>query len=690
MLQAFVDFLNQNHDKLSPKQQLNLLNSLGVTVATVKNPDDYCSMVHYQQPKASNFVQNRAYKSNCSASCLPAAVVSDQCHHARPNALKRKPPLEKDRSSLKKMKTIDHFASNSLQHLTFEKQDEVVLDTLTSIGGKSKPKSPTLKTGRKSKVKPDPKPTSSKSESSKVPLPTVSIPMNRSKTQELLKKDFSNSFLKNYVELEVDKEIKSQSLFSIGPFCDDTDALVCTCKSSQQIIPVRSRAKQKATKKTKHIEKTCSKCNFVNTKHPLLNFFNTSLASTRSLQEKIFEDNRNCCSKKDAQASDGVLLNGFSSESVAMRCRHLSNGTKVWKKLLKDENKSIKELAKAVQSNTTECVQTVKRFGHQNPTCLQKKKKIGCMPSKCTLTDRTGNQCPNDTLPFSFYCRDHIMHSNSQQLFKLGPSMNVIADIFPDPPLVRQRKKTKLPPLSKRKKRRVKKRNKDLGTKSATQNQNEESIVDEKSSPSGATKPNNLFHMSLTQPEISDYVVDNNDEILTASNAVQMPSVIDDPPLSPETNLLNNNLPSNAYEDSDSAIFEAFNFDGEEFLHDVTPDMFSELNLDNAFLLTGSGDPIDKLSFEELKDSEPIFSTSDLEITTPIPFPEKDQITPSTLELPLSKQCSLETASMDANSAGQMDSSQASFSSNSPTINWPPKPLENADKAIFTSNNAGN
>jgi len=85
VLQAFVDFLNQNHDKLTPKQQLNLLNSLGVSVATVKNPDDYCSMVQ-QRPSSSSSMHNHACKSDSNVSSFSAAAVSDQCNIS--NALK--------------------------------------------------------------------------------------------------------------------------------------------------------------------------------------------------------------------------------------------------------------------------------------------------------------------------------------------------------------------------------------------------------------------------------------------------------------------------------------------------------------------------------------------------------------------------------------------------------------------------
>ena len=671
-LQAFVDFLNQNSNKLTPKEQLSLLNSLGVAVATVKNPDDYCSMVHQQQPKSSNLVQNHVCRSPWNDACFSAVALPDQCHHEIPNTLKRKMPINKDSgSSSKKLKKTDnHTVLSSLQNLSSEELDERVLDTLTSIGAMSKSKNT-----KKGKIKSTPKSLSLKIDVSKSsPTPTVSISMNQSKNRELLKKDFSCKYLEDYVKREVDKETHSQNLFSLGPFCDDIDALVCTCKSNKQVVPIHSKSKQKQVKRTAFAEKAHCKCNCIDTRHPLMNFFDIALASTSKLQQEICDFNRNSCTSCSSTANqtpsygDGDT-NGTTGESLRKRCRHLTEGTKAWNDLLKEENKSLKQLVKSVQSNATECVKVVKGFGLQIPICLRKREKFGCMPSNCSLTDRTGNRCPNGTLPYAFFCRDHIMHSNNQQLFKLGPTMNVVADIYPDPPLVRQRKKTKLPPLSKRKKRRVKKRNKD-SRGLVIQNEDTKSI--EKSCSVDTplqTKPKNVFHLSHSQPAISDYVVENNDDILTASKAVQMPSVIDYPPLSPKTKLLSDNMPSNVDEDSSSAFFEAFNFDGEEFLHDVTPDMFSELNLDNAFLLTGSGDSIDKLTFDELNDSESIFAAE---------APAKE-----------GEAHSAKDQTLDSTSPEQLNSSQTSISSDSQNLNWRAKPIENGVETDFTTNFAG-
>ena len=580
VLQAFVDFLNQNHDRLTPKQQLSLLSSLGVAVATVKNPEDFSGSVVTGSPVC------RSRQQSTHASKTPC--LSANAQNLDPSTNKRKIASGKVNSVSAKRSKKSEFSTEfpSLKQLSTQDIEGQLSVCDEHPPNKSQSKSRLSKTTWKSDHRP--------------PVPSVLLHMHQNKNSFLLQKAVGSKSLKDYIVSEVDKEMQVQNLFSLGPFCDDNDFAVCSCLRAN-VNPIVSKSRQKSQKQVKVKQKPCIGCTKINTEHPSLSFYDLVL----SLSEK---------QELDTARTDPVVLSRDSLptnidaetplDKEFSAYQYLAKGAKTWKRLRKQECRSIKMLAEAAQSDLNETARILKQMSPKKRMSFQKNRKSLSRPIKCVFTNRTGYHCPAYPLPFASYCRDHIMHSKHQQFYKLDSNMNVIADMYPDPPVIKPRKKPKLPPLSKRKKRRVKKRSiaKPTGTTS-----DEPGEVG-----TNAQKffPNRTLHLkhkdmlsSHMQPAISDYVVDTNDDVLASSHSVKMPSIIEDMPLA-------DNLTAAIDEESNSTIFEAFSFDGEELLHDVTPDMFSELGLDNAFFLNGAADSIDKLSFGELSD-DPYCPTAD-------------------------------------------------------------------------------
>ena len=591
VLQAFVDFLNQNHDRLTPKQQLSLLNSLGVAVATVKNPDDFGTLSHQQaMAKPLRLV---AQSTTCSANEKLVSQKESFTNKSKlvsnsSSALKRK--LSCPRNNSKKLRN-DNIpgCNNSLQHLTNKELNEKVQETIASMEF-----SPELcQESPKKKLKGNKMMASYKNTSSSYSVPSVSIDMNKLNSEILLKKKVSCEALNNYITQELNKEFTNQNLFPLGPFCDDDDFLLCTCTESARVLPIPAKIKNKILNQKKLKTKYCFKCFRPSNDSELPNLFKTILDTTNEMETVKYHQSSISSSKL---SEDESHQEPRSSISHQFRCRFLMKSAKAWRKQQATENQSIRTLVAAAQANSAETAAVLKTLGQRTGSRLRSRARSGTTPSTCVLTDRSGHRCSNPSLPLASYCRDHIMHSNHQQLYKLDADMSVIADIYPDPPVVRQRKKTKLPPLSKRKKRRTRKKN-------VPELQSANSSLSKKVNHTADRLPANST-FSLTQSVISDYVVDNSDENLINVNSVRMPSVVDDPTLSFKNNLLTDNLSAPLDEEGASEMFEAFSFDGEELLHDVTPDMFSELGLDNAFLLTGAADSIDTLAFDELNDSE--------------------------------------------------------------------------------------
>lgn len=581
VLQAFVDFLNQNHDRLTLKQQLSLLNSLGVAVATVKNPDDFSAGNHQHDviKTVHPLASVGATKTIVNQKEIPGNKLNST------TALKRKLPSTKTNSKKLRKDTKSTFNS-SLQHLTNKELNEKVQETIASMEltqdlGHASPKVTSKSTKPKIGLKNNSAPITVPS----IPIPTVTININKLKNEALFKQNIPCSGLKQYVELEFDQELKHRDLFPLGPFCDDTDLSVCTCHKRAQVLPISPKTKNKTLKQKKSKIRSCAKCSRLRNDSGIIALFKTTLNTTLEMTALTYNHN-NASSSSSSNSDDSTFL----SSTLLSACRYIIKSAKMFKKRHKVEKQSIRNLVAAAQSNATNTAAVLKTLGQKTSSRLHLRRRCGTMPSTCALTDRSGNRCSNLSLPLATYCRDHIMHSDHQQLYKLDADMNVIADVYPDPPVIRQRKKTKLPPLSKRKKRRTKKKISADGSNVATKT---------------SRINNNLpTKFEISQPIISDYAVDSIDETMTDVNSVRMPTVSDDPTLSLKTNIFSDNLPASLDDESTSEMFEAFSFDGEELLHDVTPDMFSELTLDNAFLLAGASDSIDKLSFDELNDDQ--------------------------------------------------------------------------------------
>uniref|UniRef100_H2YXT7 Uncharacterized protein n=1 Tax=Ciona savignyi TaxID=51511 RepID=H2YXT7_CIOSA len=68
VLQAVVDLLNQNHDQLTSKQQIELLNSLGVAVATIQSPAQSSTDIPYRTTYCNQTTKPSNYTTQSMAS----------------------------------------------------------------------------------------------------------------------------------------------------------------------------------------------------------------------------------------------------------------------------------------------------------------------------------------------------------------------------------------------------------------------------------------------------------------------------------------------------------------------------------------------------------------------------------------------------------------------------------------------
>ncbi|XP_076824333.1 uncharacterized protein LOC143470231 isoform X1 [Clavelina lepadiformis] len=638
-LQAFVDFLNQNQDRLTAKQQIELLNSLGVTVATVKNPEDLHGICASKKQQTHRRVNNNVQKSvknshKTTVYNMPASMntssygtnhVTNQAMStvnqsnqvnvtglqpfSQTSDLKRKADAcgQAPSNAKKPKKSSTSSTASSLQHLSSSELDRRVLEALASVGGLTVPHKndntvETPKILNKSKYaklnSTSSRLTTKLDFSKQIILPSVNISVNRNKNSDKLNVETSVNALRKYVDLQIDNSLRNQDLFPLGPFCDDGSLGLCTCVPSQsEVQPViKSKNIQPFTKRHKNVD--CETCRKMLYADPSQNYFHKHLhfpfmtcMETKQV-EKLMRGHESpgVATAQGKQCVTDDPASPTKRSSVSRHCRRLNQNTKKWKALYKREKKQIKLLTEAAKASPKETALVLSKLGTKPITCAAQRKTCAKVPSLCTLTDRSGaRQCENKALPFACYCHNHIWHSEIQQLYKLDTSMNVVADIYVDPPSAKQRKKTKLPPLSKRKRRRIKK-----GKLSKTDPQASDSHQ-ENNSPKPIAKlevladlPSPSKEKSLNTPsELQGDSVDENKN----NNA--------DGTTNLASNVSGNGLPIAVDDDSNCGVFEAFSLDGNELLNDVMPNMFSELGLfsgkssevlDNALLLAGAVD----------------------------------------------------------------------------------------------------
>nr|XP_002120342.1 uncharacterized protein LOC100181186 isoform X2 [Ciona intestinalis] len=480
VLQAVVDLLNQNHDKLTSKQQIELLNSLGVTVATIQSPlhnssDATCRTTYCNQnTKPSNLSNQSSAVCHKPTKMLPVNhVPSSTTRQNTASVLKTLNSKENDtQSSLvkaetgvkrptseivenvqsKKRKKNETSSTNFLRGLSSVELDKQVSKALASIRhsvstkkkSESKLKKESVsqtKSVKLAKVKPTPM---------QAVLPSVSIPMNPMFTSDKFKVRCPQ--LQEYVDLQNEKHLRQKSLFP-DLFHEERNISFCTCKKSYKRDI--QKLKQKTQKSLiKHKQLCKCKCGSAKMSKVI-----RKLKS--SLKSGNFEASADfwmlsTLNLYNESATNTDEINEKHSKHIRFYCEKLDTATKHWQKLLKEEKKSIQLLTQSMQSDVNETASVLRKLGTKPVSCSRRRGICSKKPDTCALSDRNGDTCPNTALPLSPYCHNHIWHSEHQLLYKLDQGMKVVADINPDPVVIRPRKKTKLPPLSKRKKRRNK------------------------------------------------------------------------------------------------------------------------------------------------------------------------------------------------------------------------------------------
>ncbi|XP_078495486.1 uncharacterized protein LOC100181186 [Ciona intestinalis] len=453
VLQAVVDLLNQNHDKLTSKQQIELLNSLGVTVATIQSPlhnssdascrTTYCnqntkpsnlsnqgSAVRHKPTKMSpvNHVSSSTTRQNTTS---VLKTLNSKENDAQSSLVKAETGVKRPTSEIvenvesKKRKKNETSSTNFLRGLSSVELDKQVSKALASI------RHP-VSTKKKSESK-------LKKESVSQ---TKSVKLAKVKPTSMQAVCLQCPFL----------FLRQKSLFP-DLFHEERNISFCTCKKSYK--REIQKLKQKPQKSLIKHKQLC-KC-----KRGSAKMSKEIRKLKSSLKSGNFEANGNfwmlsTLNLYNESATNTDEVNERHSKHIRFYCEKLDTATKHWQKLLKEEKKSINLLTQSMQSDVNETANVLRKLGTKPVSCSRRRGICSLKPNTCALSDRNGDTCPNTALPLSPYCHNHIWHSEHQQLYKLDQGMKVVADINPDPVVIRPRKKTKLPPLSKRKKRRNK------------------------------------------------------------------------------------------------------------------------------------------------------------------------------------------------------------------------------------------
>ena len=582
VLRAVVELLNQNEGGLTTKQQIKLLNSLGVIVATVKNPVEmqkpnmaatpYADAQRHEFPATATLSTKKPRKQ--AATGLLSGVTGFHPANYPPSVpattLKRKNDAFTDGKPPppKKARTSDPVERTSLQHLTALELDEKVSQALASVG--AVPYTP--KSGQDG-VKKDPATKKTKKSDSHVtPAPSVPIPLNKSFLEALRPVETKCPRLREYVELRRKRDMSRLDLFPVGPFCVDSDQGVCTCLPAKcKIFPVNNKRKSGAKASAKI--KQCQKCKHKQTRddghYDAILQKNTCWNSTLKLFDGKVGGDFWALQKPDlAAAAPSEARPGpkLAPTPADFHCHCLQRCRKRFKRLLSEERRALELLLSAAKSDQGETARVLADAG-ATPFSRKKHCDVYLRARRCKLA---GGQCRKKALPYAEFCSEHIWHCEHQQLFKLDAGMAPVPDIHPEPVVAKPRKRTKLPPLSKKKKRRAKK------TAAGKSRPNAESAKQKKSpnkAAANATKNDNCVKVK-SEPDRTGDVCVTSGSMSQIADAVL--AVTDD-----------------------ESVMDAFNLDGTEFMSDVMPDLMQEFNLfasktgdvlDCALL---SGNPLD-------------------------------------------------------------------------------------------------
>nr|CAB3262640.1 uncharacterized protein LOC100181186 [Phallusia mammillata] len=654
VLRTVVDMLNRNRSGLTTKQQIKLLNSLGVIVATVKNPAELSSgnvvmqqqstnnshhpifpgpsvqHVNNIQPAQTMYMGNQApVHGQAGLNVLPPPVISS-VNISQPK-LKRKNPSNANIIAAKKIKKFNCDSErSSLQHLTAVELDERVSEALASVGGLTNHHKPVNKTAKPMKSKKKvlvEKKAKKTSNRLNIASSSLSISPNPKFIHGITSYETSCPPVNKYVEFVKSQFVKNHDLFSLGPFCDDQAFGVCKCKQLQYKLQTPKPKRKSLFKILLKVKKClqCSTSSLEDTEKVSVPFCLSSLAlvhndemscagSQNKNPEFVFPDPdldqttvSNSCKLATASHS-GDLGNSSTDASnfqkskldnlktVSTHRTHIASYKKHLKNQLSQEKKALQYLCAAAKADSQGIAKALRHLGTNYISC--KRIRAPVLTEKCMLA---GGQCFKPPLPKTCYCSEHIWHCKEQQLFKLGTDMKVVPDIFPDPVVLKPRKKAKIPALSKRKKRKIRKNAAVMKLQGKVVDGFEDCVsMNSHNTQSVQVKPEK-------DGTVSQLVnVDDVDE--------EKMKVI------PPNEKSCDSLTSTSMED---AVLDAFNIGDSTFMDDIMPDLLQDFGLftgknsdvlDNALLLASAveSDYPDQFASDKMGDTTLLFSQANM------------------------------------------------------------------------------